>query len=183
MANYQEKIGANTPPSNIEASITSAEYLPKDIKEAEISATGAEETDSERLPSIPWTFKWIAMACVVCFPIGTTWTQASLGPLKNTLRNELDINNTQFGVIAIADSFVNTVFPIIGGMFLDWWGPNPITILCTVIILIGSVVAAIATNLTAWRVLVAGHIVMGFGQAVLDSAQQKVRGYHYSLRY
>ncbi|OAL44852.1 MFS general substrate transporter [Pyrenochaeta sp. DS3sAY3a] len=118
------------------------------------------------------------MACVVCFPIGTTWTQASLGPLKNTLRNELGINNTQFGVIAIADSFVNTIFPIIGGMFLDWWGPNPITVCCTTIILIGSVIAAAATNLEAWRVLVAGHVVMGFGQAVLDSAQQKFM-YHW----
>ncbi|KAK7413858.1 hypothetical protein QQX98_007275 [Neonectria punicea] len=117
---------------------------------------------------IPWTYKWIALACVIAFPIGQNWTNASLGPLKNTLREELNITNAQFGVIASADSFINSIFPILGGMILDWWGPNPITICCTVIIFVGSVIAAAAIHISAWRVLVAGHIVMGFGIAILD---------------
>ncbi|KAM5341454.1 hypothetical protein ACJ41O_014485 [Fusarium nematophilum] len=93
--------------------------------------------------------------------------------MKNTLREELNITNAQFGVIASADSFVNFIFPILGGMILDWWGHNPVTICCTVIIFFGSVIAAAAIHVTAWRQLVAGHIVMGFGIAVLDQAQQK----------
>lgn len=133
-------------------------------------------TDDEAVEkSIPWTYKWIALACVIAFPIGQNWTNASLGPLKNTLREELDITNAQFGVIASADSFINSVFPILGGMILDWWGPNPITICCTTIIFVGSVIAAVAIHVAEWRVLVAGHIVMGFGMAILDQAQQKVR--------
>lgn len=136
--------------------------------------TPVDPDDDEERPKAPWTYKWIALACVVLFPVGTTWTNASLGPLKNTLRNELDINNTQFGIINSADSFVNTVFPILGGLFLDWWGPNIITLCCTSVILVGSVVAAAGVNVGLWRVLVGGHILMGFGVAVLDSAQQKV---------
>jgi MFS family permease len=124
---------------------------------------------------IPWTYKWIALACVVAFPIGQNWTNASLGPLKNTLRQELGITNAQFGVIASADSFVNSIFPILGGMILDWWGPNPVTICCTVVIFLGSVVAAASIHISAWRMLVAGHVIMGFGIAILDQAQQKVR--------
>jgi MFS family permease len=58
-------------------------------------------------------------------------------------------------------------------MILDWWGPNPITICCTSIISIGSIIAAVAIHVTNWRVLVTGHIIMGFGMAVLDQAQQK----------
>ncbi|KAK7214585.1 hypothetical protein V2G26_002588 [Clonostachys chloroleuca] len=122
---------------------------------------------------IPWTYKWIALACVVAFPIGQNWTNASLGPLKNTLRQELGITNVQFGVIASADSFVNSIFPILGGMILDWWGPNPVTICCTVVIFLGSVVAAASIHISAWRMLVAGHVIMGFGIAILDQAQQK----------
>ncbi|KAL0942045.1 MFS transporter [Colletotrichum truncatum] len=125
------------------------------------------------LKPIPWTYKWIALACVIAFPIGQTWTNASLGPLKNTLRNELGITNAQFGVISSADSFVNSIFPIIGGMTLDWWGPNRITICCTMIIFVGATVAAVAIHLEAWRVLAAGHVLMGFGTAILDQAQQK----------
>ena len=123
--------------------------------------------------NIPWKLKWIALLCFVSFPIGQTWTQSSLGPLKNTLRNELGISNTQFGVISSADAIVNSVWPIIGGVLLDWFGPNIIVLLCTGIIFIGSILAASATNLGVWRVLTGGHILMGFGIAVLDTAQQK----------
>ncbi|RSL62711.1 hypothetical protein CEP53_004678 [Fusarium sp. AF-6] len=152
-----------------------------DEKDATVQVSGTPSDQDSNSPAedepvekpIPWTYKWIALACVIAFPIGQNWTNASLGPLKNTLREELNITNAQFGVIASADSFVNSIFPILGGMILDWWGPNPVTICCTVIIFIGSVIAAAAIHVTAWRMLVAGHIVMGFGIAVLDQAQQK----------
>ncbi|KAJ0360103.1 hypothetical protein COL26b_014176 [Colletotrichum chrysophilum] len=142
--------------------------------EPPISETNApRDNDDETLQRIPWSYKWIALVCVVSLPIGHTWTGSALGPLKNTLRNELDINNAQFGVISSADAFVNTVFPIIGGMILDWWGPNVVTMCCTAVILVGSVVAAAGVQVGLWRVLVSGHVLMGFGIAVLDSATQK----------
>ncbi|USW54123.1 Putative major facilitator superfamily, MFS transporter superfamily [Septoria linicola] len=122
---------------------------------------------------IPWQYKWIALACVIVFPWGQNWTGSSLGPLKNTLRNELDISNSQFGVISSADAFVNTVFPVVGGLLLDWYGPNPVTLCCTSVILVGSLIAAAGVTVELWRVLVAGHIFMGLGIAILDTAQQK----------
>lgn len=123
---------------------------------------------------IPWKFKWVALACVISFPLGRRWASSTLGPLKNTLRNELGINNAQFGVISSADGLVNTLLPIFGGMLLDWWGPNTVTIVCTTIMLGGNALVAGATNLGKWRVLVAGNIIEGLGVAILDSAQHKV---------
>lgn len=105
--------------------------------------------------------------------MGQTWTNSSLGPLKNTLRNELGISNTQFGVVSASDAIINSIWPIIGGMFLDLFGPNVIVILCTGVALLGSILAGLATTLSYWRLLVVGHVVMGFGIAVLDTAQQK----------
>lgn len=133
-----------------------------------------DETPAPGYPEIPWTYKWIALICVISLPIGHTWTGSALGPLKNTLREELGINNTQFGVLSSADAFVNTVFPIVGGLILDWWGPNIVTLCCTSVILVGSVIAAAGVQIGLWRVLVGGHVLMGFGIAVLDSATQKV---------
>jgi hypothetical protein len=39
---------------------------------------------------------------------GVNWSNSALGPLRNTLRNELGINNEQFGVISSADAIVNS---------------------------------------------------------------------------
>lgn len=75
-----------------------------------------------RLLPIPWQYKWLALLCACAFPIGlncgvlspegiqyqllmphlcvvSPGTDSALGPLKNTLRNELGINNAQYGVI------------------------------------------------------------------------------------
>lgn len=68
---------------------------------------------------IPWAYKWIALLCIVSFPIGTNWSDSSLSPLKSTLRTEMGITNTQFGVISSSDAVVNCVWPIIGGILLD----------------------------------------------------------------
>ncbi|WQF88900.1 Putative major facilitator superfamily, MFS transporter superfamily [Colletotrichum destructivum] len=133
----------------------------------------SDDAEDETLQRIPWSYKWIALLCVVSLPIGHTWTGSALGPLKNTLREQLGVSNAQFGVISSADAFVNTVFPIVGGLALDWWGPNPVTLCCTAAILVGSVVAAAGVQVGLWRVLVGGHVLMGFGIAVLDSATQK----------
>ncbi|PSN64738.1 MFS general substrate transporter [Corynespora cassiicola Philippines] len=122
---------------------------------------------------IPWKYKILALICIVSLPIGHTWTGASLGPLKNTLRNELGITNTQFGVISASDAIVNSIWPIIGGILLDYFGPNIIILCCTFIVLVGSILSGLAVNLGLWRLLAGGHILMGFGIAVLDSATQK----------
>lgn len=94
---------------------------------------------------IPKRYRYIALLCVIALPLGSNWTQSSVGPLKNTLRNEWNITNAQFGVISSADAFVNTVFPILGGLVMDWWGPNMVTLACTIVIFGGSLIAAAAT--------------------------------------
>jgi len=58
--------------------------------------------------SIPWKIKWTSLAAVMLLPLGVNWASASLGPLKNTLRKEMKINNEQFGVISSADAVVNS---------------------------------------------------------------------------
>lgn len=145
--------------------------------ESAVADINVTEVDTEPLNPlrIPAKYKWTALFLVITLPIGHTWTGSALGPLKNTLREELGISNTQFGVISSADAFVNTIFPIVGGLVLDWRGPNIVTLCCTSVILVGSIVAAVGVQIGLWRLLVSGHVLMGFGIAVLDSATQKVK--------
>lgn len=158
--------------------------IPSSAQESNVDFKSALTVDEEALSDedarpphdtvkIPWTYKLFALVCIVAFPIGTNWTSASLGPLKNTLRTELDITNTQFGVIPSSDAVVNSIWPIVAGICLDWFGPNIITLLSTSVIFVGSILVALGVTFGAWRLLVVRNVIMGFGIAVVDSAQQK----------
>lgn len=92
--------------------------------------------------------------------------------------HQSSLTDTQYGVIDSAGNIVNSVWPIIGGMALDWWGVNAGLSACTGVIFIGSILSAVACNSSSWRLMAGGKILQGFGDAVLDSAQRKLL-YHY----
>lgn len=80
--------------------------------------------------------------------------------------------------LQLTPSSEQSIWPIIGGMALDWYGVNSGLLACTGVIFIGSVLSAVATNISSWRLMAGGKILQGFGDAVLDSAQRKLL-YHY----
>lgn len=55
---------------------------------------------------------------------------------------------------------------------LDWRGVEFVTPICTVTILVGSLLTAIGCQAGNWRTLAGGYIIQGFGTALLDSCQQ-----------
>lgn len=81
--------------------------------------------------------------------------------------------DTQYGIIDAAGSLVSTIWPVIGGLALDWYGYHVVTLLCTSIILVGTIVTALAPATGLWKMMVGGAILQSFGVAALDAAQHK----------
>lgn len=65
--------------------------------EKNVSATVATDSseDSQGVKDFPLTWKIIALVCGVMLSWGSSFAENILGPLKSTLRKELDINNSQ----------------------------------------------------------------------------------------
>lgn len=69
-----------------------------------------EESHTDAPPTnVPWKYKVVCLFTVCTFSIGQVWTDAALSPLKATLRKELGITNSQYGVIDNASGIVNCV--------------------------------------------------------------------------
>jgi hypothetical protein len=64
------------------------------------------------------------------------------------------------------------IWPLVGGIILDWVGVDVVAPVCTTTILFGSLIAATGVEIGNWRVLAGGYILQGFGTALLDSCQQ-----------
>nr|GAT50931.1 MFS transporter [Mycena chlorophos] len=148
------------------------------------------ETDLETLKRVdyPWKIKGPAVLCVLLFDLGSNWASASLSPLKSTLKTELGINNAQYGVTASASSLVNTVVPIVGGVAMDWFGPETGSLLSSGTVLLGTIISGLGANKSNLSILVAGNVVMGLGSSVIETCQTKLYahwfyGNHLGLLY
>uniref|UniRef100_A0A0W0FWP8 Lysosomal dipeptide transporter MFSD1 n=1 Tax=Moniliophthora roreri TaxID=221103 RepID=A0A0W0FWP8_MONRR len=122
----------------------------------------------------PWRYKVPALICVLFFTLGSNWASSALSPLKSTLKEELAINNAQYGVIASANSLVNTILPIISGMAIDYYGPEIGSLLSSCFVTLGALIAAIGTTTSNYRTLIAGEVVLGLGSTTIETSQSKL---------
>ncbi|KAJ7814918.1 major facilitator superfamily domain-containing protein [Mycena olivaceomarginata] len=146
---------------------------PVEDEKQEVELNVATETSSLEIVNYPWRVKGPALLCVLMFTIGSNWATAALSPLKSTLKAELKINNAQYGVIASANSLVNTL-PVIGGIAIDWFGPEWGSMLSSVCVFLGTLVSGIGASRSSYRALVAGNVILGLGSNTIESCQSKL---------
>lgn len=100
----------------------------------------AQKQHEDRRAHIPWRYKLIAASMILLFAFGSSFSESTFGPLKSTLVEELSITSTspafvgpgnrhtltkplridaQYGAISSASSLVNTILPIVGGIYMD----------------------------------------------------------------
>ncbi|CAB4436284.1 unnamed protein product [Rhizophagus irregularis] len=122
----------------------------------------------------PWKYKLIALLCVLSLSVGSHYAAHTLGALKSIVKKELGISNSQYGVLQSSVSLVNTILPILGGVFIDIFGTSIGSILATSLIAIGSVFVAISTNLRSFVVMVIGRFLYGIGSGTIVTVQMAI---------
>ncbi|ESK92084.1 mfs transporter [Moniliophthora roreri MCA 2997] len=122
----------------------------------------------------PWKYKGPALFCVLFFSLGSNWAVGALSPLKSTLKQELDINNAQYGVIVSANQLVNTVVPVVSGMAIDYYGAEIGSLVSASFVLLGALIAAIGTSTSNFNTLVTGEVILGLGSITVANSQSKL---------
>ncbi|KAJ6625112.1 major facilitator superfamily domain-containing protein [Mycena sp. CBHHK59/15] len=150
-----------------------------DFDDSKVPVRDEDRVDTEvhsdlDIVNYPWRVKGPALLCVLMFTIGSNWAASALSPLKSTLKKALNINNAQYGVIASANSLVNTVLPIIGGIAIDWFGPEWGSMLSSAFILLGTIISGIGASRSSYEALIAGNVILGLGSTTIESCQSKL---------
>ncbi|CAG8505991.1 10817_t:CDS:2 [Scutellospora calospora] len=122
----------------------------------------------------PWRYKVIALLCALSLAVGSHYAGHTLGALKSTIKEELEISNSQYGVIQSSVSLVNTILPILGGVFIDTFGTSTGSILSTSLIAAGNILVALSTNLVSFPVMVFGRILYGIGSGTIVTIQTTI---------
>jgi MFS family permease len=69
---------------------------------------------------------------------------------------------------------VNTILPILGGVFIDIFGTSIGSILATSLIAIGNIFVALSTNLRSFVVMVIGRFLYGIGSGTIVTIQMAI---------
>ncbi|BGP48297.1 hypothetical protein JCM10450v2_004169 [Rhodotorula kratochvilovae] len=128
----------------------------------------------------PWRIKGPAIFCVLFLTLGSNFASSSLSPLKSTLKKQLGINNAQYASLDTADSLINTIFPILSGALIDYFGPIRLAIWSSSVILLGAILSGVAAHANNYGLFLFGQIVFGFGSTTIETAQSKLYAF-YSL--
>ncbi|KAI9504116.1 major facilitator superfamily domain-containing protein [Coemansia spiralis] len=86
-----------------------------------------------------------------------------MSPLKSTLKQELDINNTQWASLISMVWVVGTVSPFIAGLFIDTLGAPLAGAVSIALILIGNGLCAIAVGARKLSVFLVGRAIYSIG--------------------
>ncbi|GAA5883023.1 hypothetical protein JCM16303_006796 [Sporobolomyces ruberrimus] len=144
-------------------------------KEIGAAATGSYASG---IPQHPWRIKGPAIFLTLFLTLGSNFASSSIGPLKSTIKKELSINNAQYADIAVADSLINTILPIITGIAVDYFGPLSTAIYASTVILLGTILSAIGASTSSYPLVLVGHIVLGFGSTTIETVQSKIYSFY-----
>ncbi|CAE6411435.1 unnamed protein product [Rhizoctonia solani] len=140
------------------------------------SEPSSQETGLEADPTegAPWRWRIIAMLFALSLAVGSSFSEATLGPLKSTLVKELHITNARYGTISSATSVVNMCLPVIGGYLVDFYPIEYGMLFCAFTVFAGAIVSAVGAQHNAFGPVLGGRLLMGFGSTIIEIIPQKI---------
>ncbi|KAJ1928229.1 hypothetical protein IWQ60_002259 [Tieghemiomyces parasiticus] len=130
---------------------------------------GMGDTDLERQQ---WRYKAVALLAILLMSAGEHYISNSLSSLKSTLKKELDITNTQYGILSGAISLVNTILPFLVGVIMDMFGPGWGAFASCTAVALGNFITILGTYTGKFSLLVVGRVCFGLGSSTIVTAQE-----------
>mgnify|MGYP002714604140 FL=1 len=126
-----------------------------------------------------WRHKLVVVLTTLCLAIGANYIAAALPTLKTIILQHTYyhghlIDNAKYGVMMSASTLINTVLPILSGVFVDLYGPALIAILFSSSIVVGSLLLALGASSGNFNLINAGEILHGIGNVTVHMCQLKL---------
>lgn len=111
----------------------------------------------------------ISLILLICFSIN--FTDSSEGAMKKIIKENLNIDNTEYATIVSSVSLMGTVFPFINGMFSDKFGTDKAIVIITCILTLSSIINLIASYIKNFRLLILGNVIQGIVDISVEPVQ------------
>lgn len=119
--------------------------------------------DSDVSPRHPerWT-KLFVLALACTFGIGSHYSQNCIGPLKDILKKELSITDSQMSLVLGSNLIANTIVPIIAGLLVARFGTLKSSLFATTVLFLGQAINLFAVIHGSVRGMIFGLCLFGY---------------------
>ena len=104
--------------------------------------------------------RWWILAFISMLMFGNYYVYDAIGPLADTLQQQLGFSDTQLGALNAIYSAPNIVLVLIGGILIDRYGAARVTLWTTGICLLGALLTAARGD---FYTMAAGRLLFGIG--------------------
>jgi fucose permease len=108
------------------------------------SAEGERDDAPEENPRRERWTKLFVLALACTFSIGSHYSQSCIGPLKDILKADLNISDSQISLILGSNLVANTIVPIIAGVLVARFGTLKSSLFATGVLFLGQAINLIA---------------------------------------
>jgi len=149
--------------------------LDKDVFLEAIRLMDEEAGGRQKAPFFTWRTAYYVFL-TAWFEMGTSFSLPAMGALSERMKSRLDITDQEIGVLTSAYFFAAMVGPLVGGLFMDKYGPGPVLIGANIIVTIGASFQAIANRPDLFWLILIGRLLLGFGGEITPFATVETLG-------
>ncbi|PVU96867.1 hypothetical protein BB559_002238 [Furculomyces boomerangus] len=120
------------------------------------------------------TSRYIVLVICCLLSFGSHFSGTSLGSLKNILKKELKISNTQYGILQASNELLNTFMPLVSGIVFDIYGSVWGSLVVSTAIFLGTLIVAISASISSFPLMVVGRLIYGAGSGAIVGIQESI---------
>ncbi|KAL4896424.1 putative MFS transporter [Aspergillus ambiguus] len=123
---------------------------------------------------IPLHLKVVAICLISIISCSWQWSLGVSRALKSTIKEEMNISNTEFSLLEGSEDFMTTVLIIPSGILADRVGGSVSLVYGQTVFMIGAILLATATTIRSYDFMIAGKIILSVGQIFSEISQCKM---------
>ncbi|KAG0254997.1 hypothetical protein BG011_005396 [Mortierella polycephala] len=121
-----------------------------------------------------WAIRLQAFFCAALLGVSSHFTLHMTGPLKDVLKENMGISNTQFSLLQSSLTLFPTIMPLIGGLLIERYGTGPSSIVFTTIVIFGQTVVILGCWTHSIKIMILGYCLFGLGAAPITIIQETI---------
>ncbi|KAF9886111.1 hypothetical protein FE257_012046 [Aspergillus nanangensis] len=136
------------------------------------TAETAAPTESRQ--KTPRLVRFTAVCLICCISVSSHWSAGVSKAMKSTIKDEMEISNTQFSLLEASEDFMETLLLMFSGILTDRLGGAVMMVYGKMLYTIGSILVASAVTVRSFDFMIVGRVIAALGEISTKIAQYKM---------